>query len=201
VLEVQRGTNPLSGSFRIGLDSSDHLVMAKRGRYVSGAIAHNAFASAADTNGDGTSVEEILEAMPNVGDVSVSRGPVNLGGNSGGYSWLVTFLRDADSPCQEKDASTGLCNSPGNVPKFDANLTDASSLLGTRIAGAVSVPSAPKTHVQLAQYSFEAFQLLFFVQNKKQIVPSIGMNSRKRTSAFAIPSPARWTSWRWTGAR
>jgi len=113
VLEVRRGTNPLSGTFRVGLDSTDHLIMSKRGAFVSGPIAHNAFASAADTNGDGTSMEEILEAMPNVGDVEVSRVPVNLGGNSGGYSWLVTFLRDADSPCEEKDDATGLCNSPG----------------------------------------------------------------------------------------
>jgi len=118
VLEVRRGTNPLSGTFRVGLDSTDHLIMSKRGAFISGPIAHNAFASAADTNGDGTSMEEILEAMPNVGDVEVSRVPVNLGGNSGGYSWLVTFLRDADSPCEEKDESTGLCNSPGTIHTF-----------------------------------------------------------------------------------
>jgi hypothetical protein len=64
----------------------------------------------------------------------VSRTAVNLGGNSGGYSWLVTFIRDADAPCEEKDDDTGLCNAPGNVPKFDRNLTDASLLLGTRVA-------------------------------------------------------------------
>ena len=145
VLETRQGSNPLSGSFQIGLDSSDALVMSRKGPFVSKPIAHNAFASAADTNGDGTSVEEILEAMPNIGDVEVSRLPANLGGNSGGYSWLVTFLRDA-SPCEERDAETGLCNSPGNVPKFSANLSVTENLLGSRVRTSVrgSTPTGEK---------------------------------------------------------
>ena len=149
VLEVSHGSNPLSGTFRVGLDTSEHLIMAKRGAFQSGPIAHNAFASAADTNGDGTSVEEILEAMPNIGDVEVSRVPVNLGGNSGGYSWLVTFIRDADAPCQEKDDESGLCNAPGNVPKFDRNLTDASALLGSRVSGGVRRLASDRGEVTL----------------------------------------------------
>jgi hypothetical protein len=41
--------------------------------------------------------------MPNIGTVNVTRFPVNLGGNNGGYTWLITFLRDQDSPCEEYD--------------------------------------------------------------------------------------------------
>ena len=33
------------------------------------------------------------EAMPNIGDVTVTRTPVNLGGNSGGFSWLARRCR------------------------------------------------------------------------------------------------------------
>ncbi len=135
VIQIRRGTNPLGGSFTLDLDSrSPTAQMSDRALRTSAPIAHNAFASAADTNGDGTSMEEILEAMPNIGDVTVTRTPVNLGGNSGGFSWLVTFLRDSDSPCEEKDGVTGLCNSPGNVPKLSG--ADTTYLLGTRMATA-----------------------------------------------------------------
>lgn len=49
-------------------------------------------------------MEEILEATDCIGDVSVSRGDPNPAAENGGYYWLVTFLRDADSadsPCQQ----------------------------------------------------------------------------------------------------
>lgn len=60
-----------------------------------------AWASAEESDGDGTSMEEILEATDCIGDVSVSRGDPNLAASNGGYAWLITFLRDADSPCQQ----------------------------------------------------------------------------------------------------
>jgi hypothetical protein len=69
-------------------------------------------------------VEEILEAMPNIGDVDVSRSaadPLN-----GGYAWTITFLRDGDT-CEEYETNSGLCNAPGNVPKL---AVDPSGLLG-----------------------------------------------------------------------
>lgn len=46
-------------------------------------------------------MEEILEATDCIGDVSVSRGDPNLAASNGGYVWLITFLRDTDSPCQQ----------------------------------------------------------------------------------------------------
>lgn len=46
-------------------------------------------------------MEEILEATDCIGDVSVSRRDPNDSAENGGYLWLVTFLRDADSPCQQ----------------------------------------------------------------------------------------------------
>lgn len=95
-----------------------------------GPIAHNAWATAEESNGDGTSLEEILESTDCIGDVSVSRGEVNAAAENGGYSWLVTFLRDADSPCQQADAS-GRCNSPGDVPRFNESEENAAELLGT----------------------------------------------------------------------
>jgi hypothetical protein len=75
-------------------------------------------------------MEEILEAMPNIGDVSVTRTPVNLGGNNGGFSWFVTFLRDADAPCADKEYNTGLCMSPGDVPRI-SSAVDGSDLTDT----------------------------------------------------------------------
>lgn len=60
-----------------------------------------AWASAEESNGDGTSMEEILEATDCIGDVSVSRRDSHAAAENGGYLWLVTFLRDADSPCQQ----------------------------------------------------------------------------------------------------
>jgi hypothetical protein len=69
-------------------------------------------------------MEEKLEALTNIGDLAVSRSNVNMGGNNGGYTWTVTFLRDDDvsggqfGGCEQKDDANQLCNSPGNVPKF-----------------------------------------------------------------------------------
>lgn len=95
-----------------------------------GSISHNAWATADESDGDGTSLEEILEATDCVGDVSVSRGEANLAAENGAYAWLVTFLRDADAPCQQV-GSDGLCNSPGDVPKFSEVDSNSEDLLGT----------------------------------------------------------------------
>ena len=95
-----------------------------------GLIAHNAWATAAESNGDGTSLEEIIEATDCVGDVSVSRGDPNLAAENGGYFWLVTFLRDADSPCKQIGADNR-CNAPGDVPKFVVTNDSTKHLLGT----------------------------------------------------------------------
>lgn len=118
VEEAIRGTDPLGGGFTLCLDSSTYSngVMSVREDACTDLIAHNAPASAIDSDWDGSSLEEKLEALPNVGDLTVTRGPVDS--RNGGYSWFVTFLRDADGPCQQRDEFTGFCNSPGNVPKI-----------------------------------------------------------------------------------
>jgi len=138
VNEEIKGTGPLSGTFTVELNTTNHAVINKQGVYTSAAIRHNAFATAVESGGDGTSLQEILQSMPNIGNVSVSRSAVNLNGNNGGYSWTVTFLRDADASggqfggCEQK-SSDGLCNSPGDVPVFSsANVTD---LLGSCKSG------------------------------------------------------------------
>ncbi|CAM9857662.1 unnamed protein product, partial [Phaeothamnion confervicola] len=131
VAMVRQGTDPLGGTFSIGLDTRGSDVIAAKEVCVARGIPHNAWATAAESGGDGTSMEEKLEALDCIGDVTVTRSDVALGGPNGGYAWLVTFLRDQDLPCQEKSDSDGLCNSPGDVPKFNSTLTDASGLLGT----------------------------------------------------------------------
>ncbi|KAH8056449.1 RNA polymerase II transcription regulator recruiting protein [Aureococcus anophagefferens] len=76
----------------------------------------------AESGGDGSSMEEMLEAMPNVGDITVARSAVNEGGNNGGFTWTVTFLRDAGSngygqfgDCEQRGTVDNLCNSPGDT--------------------------------------------------------------------------------------
>lgn len=135
VYEVVKGTAPVGGFFRVTLNTLGHTIINRRGVYTSGYIRHNAVAGVVESSGDGTSMEEILEAMPNIGDVKVERSDVNMGGNNGGYTWTITFFRDAGASgagqwgdCEQRDSVENLCNSPGNVPKFSG--FDDSLLLG-----------------------------------------------------------------------
>lgn len=135
VSEYLKGTEPVGGTFAVELDTTGHPVINEQGAFTSGPIRHNAFATIAESGGDGSSVEEVLEAMPNVGDVQISRSAVNEGGNNGGHTWTITFLRDAGASgagqfgdCEQRDTVDNLCNSPGDVPKFSG--FDASSLTG-----------------------------------------------------------------------
>ncbi|OWZ23328.1 Titin isoform N2B [Phytophthora megakarya] len=123
------GVGPIRGSFTISIDSTAatyaHMAVHSGVNAVatSGAIAHNAFATKEDSGYTGTSVEEIIESMSNVGDVAVSRDDGD--DHTGGYTWTVTFLRDASDathPCEQLEASAGsqLCNAPGNVPQMHA---------------------------------------------------------------------------------
>ncbi|KAL9190302.1 hypothetical protein ACHAXT_007513 [Thalassiosira profunda] len=135
VSELVAGTDPLGGSFKICLDSASNPnnVMSVESDSCTDFIAHNAVASAAESGGDGSSVEEKLEQLENVGDVKVTRSAINP--RNGGYTWQVQFLTDSDGPCDQKDDLALLCNAPGNVPKLcdagGATLCDTNSLLGT----------------------------------------------------------------------
>ncbi|KAH8056139.1 RNA polymerase II transcription regulator recruiting protein [Aureococcus anophagefferens] len=122
VEEFLKGTEPVGGYFAVSLDTTGHSVINRQGVFTSGAIRHNAFASVAESGGDGSSMEEMLEAMPNVGDITVTRSAVNEGGNNGGFTWTVTFLRDAGSngygqfgDCEQRGTVDNLCNSPGDT--------------------------------------------------------------------------------------
>ena len=116
----------------MSLDTTGHLVINQDAPYTSAAIKHNAYATVAESGGDGTSVQEVLERMPNVGSVDVARSDVDAA--TGGYTWTVTFLYDADNAggqfggCEQKDDATGRCNAPGDVPKLASAST--ASLLG-----------------------------------------------------------------------
>ena len=135
VSEVIAGTDPLGGFFKVCLDSASNSngIMSVESDSCTEYIAHNAVASAVESGGDGSSVEEKLESLDNIGDVHVTRSAVNM--RNGGYTWTVQFLRDVDGPCQQKDDLLSLCNSPGNVAKLcDLNgqtPCDTTSLMGS----------------------------------------------------------------------
>ncbi|KAL8005500.1 putative ankyrin repeat and fibronectin type-III domain-containing protein [Plasmopara halstedii] len=131
------GIGPIRGTFSVSLDTRalTFAHMAINSLVNSEGIVHNAYATKEESKNTGTSVEEVLERMANVGDVDVSRGDVNR--RTGGYSWTVTFLRDASDalhPCEQLDERAGslLCNAPGNVPLLtgiSAALTGSNSLV------------------------------------------------------------------------
>ena len=126
VEEVVKGTSPLAGSFILSLNTTGHPIINIQQNIQSLPIKHNAKATALESGGDGTSMQEILESMSNIGKVNVTRSAVKP--KTGGYTWFITFLRDKDDiinqagqfngKCQQKDSFYGLCNSPGNVPKL-----------------------------------------------------------------------------------
>jgi len=132
VEKVINGTAPLSGTFKLSLDTRNHPIINIQKLLTTGSISHNAFATAVETGGDGSSVQEKLQALDNIGSVSVARSSVNT--KNGGYTWTITFLRDKDvaggqwgNHCQQKDTYYNLCNSPGPVPKL--------GFVGTRLGG------------------------------------------------------------------
>ncbi|KAL7440180.1 hypothetical protein ACHAXH_004154 [Discostella pseudostelligera] len=135
VSELIAGTDPLGGFFKLCFDSASNPnnVMSVEADACTEFIAHNAVASADESGGDGSSMEEKLELLQNVGDIHVTRSSVNT--RNGGYTWKIQFLHDVDGPCQQKDDILSLCNSPGNVPKLcddgGATACDTSSLKGT----------------------------------------------------------------------
>ncbi|KAG6623132.1 Titin isoform N2B [Phytophthora cinnamomi] len=124
---VTPGVGPLAGTFAVSLDSRLSTHLAVQSLETSDPIANNAWATKEESGNSGSSVEEILERMANVGDVDVSRSLVN--DTNGGYEWTVTFLRDASDPthpCEQLETladGTQLCNSPGNVPQMTTVVT------------------------------------------------------------------------------
>lgn len=139
VAELVRGTDPIGGGFKLCLDSAgtnSNGVMSVETTACTDMIAHNAPASAFDSGGDGSSMEEKLEQLDNIGDVAVTRSAVNP--RNGGYSWTIEYLRDADGPCQQKDDVTGLCNAPGNVPKLCSTTSGTTSADSFCDAGGLS---------------------------------------------------------------
>lgn len=133
VTETLRGTEPLAGSFKLCLDTVSEFneVVSVKSNLCTDNIMHNAPATAKESNHDGSSIEEKLEALQNVGDIDVTRSDVNK--RNGGYTWTITFLSDADGPCQQRDDIHGSCNSPGNLPKLCLNSSEceSSALIGS----------------------------------------------------------------------
>jgi len=167
------GTGPVGGTFKVTLDTDfDNIGTALHwtgggdsavnvwGTHESEPIVHNAVASRALSGSDGTSMEEILEALPNIGDIDVSRSDVDT--DNGGYVWTITFLRDGDT-CEEFETTSGLCNAPGDVPKFSA---DGTSTLAGDNAGVVvfdaddaDAVALPCIHGQVLRGKFAEFKV------------------------------------------
>jgi hypothetical protein len=177
VQEHVKGTAPVGGTFAVGLDTSldvqglhwtvntandgSESAINVHGNHETEVIAHNAVPSRELSGSDGTSVEELLEALPNVGDIAVSRSAVDPA--TGGYSWTITFLRDGDT-CEEFESESGLCNAPGNVPILSA---DHLLLVGNSVAivvydaedaDSVAVAS-PCVHGKVLRGKFEDFKV------------------------------------------
>ncbi|GLD96427.1 hypothetical protein PINS_up005110 [Pythium insidiosum] len=94
VREVRKG-NQVGGTFTLSYLSS-----------ATKPIAWNAPATRVDSKGDGTSMQELLEALDVVGPLSVTRSARD---QDGGFTWLITFLDDKLNP--------------GNVPLLTSNTT------------------------------------------------------------------------------
>jgi hypothetical protein len=111
VVTLRHGNEPVSGVFKVTFDTRTCLTCGIKRLVESGPISTRAPANIADGEG---SVQEVLQAMSNVGKVNVVRSPVDV--DTGGFTWAVTFLRDAyTSTCSDPDSDM-TCLSPGNVP-------------------------------------------------------------------------------------
>ena len=102
VEDGDEGTNPVSGYFHLGLNTTiEHQGIALCGdlgtplvcqNEESVLVRHDIAGSRADNSL--MSMELVLEDLMNVGDVSVARTRTDSP-FSGGYTWTVTFLRDS----------------------------------------------------------------------------------------------------------
>ncbi|TYZ59893.1 hypothetical protein PybrP1_009206 [[Pythium] brassicae (nom. inval.)] len=148
--EKTPGVGPIKGTFKVSLDSTAAGFMSVKKAVTSASIAHNAWATKAESGATGTSVEEILENMENVGDVAVTRSQVNK--LTGGYTWTVTFLRDKNGPCEQEEESVvvgvRLCNSPGDVP---AMVADGTGLSGASPTAGVCEKTAGNCYPSIVQ--------------------------------------------------
>jgi hypothetical protein len=133
IAETTPGTNPLGGFYKITFNTSGCATCAVKASHESGNISVRAPANISDGAG---SMQEILQAMPNIGSVNVTRSAVVQ--NTGGYTYSITFLRDAYNPsCNDPDSDL-TCLSPGDVPLFSVTGTNPgdadtgrAALLGT----------------------------------------------------------------------
>jgi hypothetical protein len=147
----------LGGSFTLSFDTT----ATGGGYYVSAQISNAAFPS---TGGPATreSMEEILEAMPNIEDVVVSRvGP----DEQGGYTWSVTFITPPGNVAQLKLATSSLTGNGAGVET--ATATPGNEISGSfRIAynGEVTGPLSYDATPSQIQTALSAFSQLGVVE-------------------------------------
>ena len=126
---VNMGSDPVGGEFRLSFNTENCDTCLVRANALSEPIRHDAKATI--TEDPMNSVEAILERMENIGDVSVSRGPLRP--YSGGYDWHITFLEDTyvSGPCDEGTEDNLGCPNPGDVPLVEVV---AASLFGSNLS-------------------------------------------------------------------
>jgi hypothetical protein len=83
VEDVVQGTDPLQGTFELSLNTIGHNVINVQDIERTTSIAHNAPGNITESGGDGTSLQEKLMTLRNVGDINVARSDVNR--KNGGY--------------------------------------------------------------------------------------------------------------------
>ena len=155
----------LGGSFTVTFDTTAY----GGGPHTSGPITHDALA-ATGTGPARTTMEEILEAMPNINDVDVRREGPDL---QGGYTWFVTFLSEEKDLPQMSLGSNALTGTGSDV-QF-TTVTEGNEISGSftlDFDGAVTVAlpwDASEDEMQEALESLPAVDTVEVVQTDETL--------------------------------
>ncbi|KAG7378551.1 hypothetical protein PHYBOEH_000304 [Phytophthora boehmeriae] len=189
VQEVRKG-NALGGTFTLAYRSS-----------VTSPIKWDAPATATDSNSDGSSVQEKLEALDVIGQVSVQRSAIP--DQEGGYIWLVTFLDNilnpGDLPLLQGNAST---LSGVGALVFTKEIIKGSNAVGDQLWLSFDPPAtdngSPITQYQVRWDTSAMFksnpadvflsdpELLYRTQHITTSAPSLAWSNVKRTCVPAV---------------
>ncbi|RLN26461.1 hypothetical protein BBJ28_00021725, partial [Nothophytophthora sp. Chile5] len=188
VREVRKG-NAISGTFTLTYLSS-----------VTTPIDWNAPATAEDSNSDGSSLQEKLEALDVIGRVDVQRSSAD---QEGGYSWLVTFLdnllNSGDVPLLQSNASA---LSGEGVVAFTREVTKGSNAVGDQLWLSFDPPAtdsgSPITKYQVRWDTSAAFtanpadffitdpEILYRTQRITTSAPNLAWSHVKLSSVSAV---------------
>ncbi|RLN90850.1 hypothetical protein BBJ28_00020993, partial [Nothophytophthora sp. Chile5] len=188
VREVRKG-NAIGGAFTLAYLSSE-----------TAPIDWNAPATAEESNLDGSSLQEKLEALDVVGRVDVQRSSAD---QESGYSWLVTFLdnvlNSGDLPLLQSNASA---LSGDGVVAFTREVTKGSNAVGDQLWLSFDPPAtdsgSPITKYQVRWDTSAAFtanpadffitdpEILYRTQRITTSAPSLAWSHVKLPSVSAV---------------